>query len=103
MLLDIQASQAVAQAKLFELVVNSTGPWAVRIGDRTEWAVKIRTDAGITFVAYFDDGAEDTVAWLLHRGEEVSSREVTPLEEAFTLDWRVRLASTQTDSDSIRA
>lgn len=93
MLLDIQASQAVARAKLFELSVNSTGPWAIRIGDKTQLVVKIRTDLGVLFVAHFDDGAEDDVAWLLHRGEEISSKMINAPDDcgSFTLEWRIGL------------
>jgi hypothetical protein len=92
-LLDIQASQAVVRAKLFELAVNSPGPWAIRIGDKTEWAVKCRSSVGVFFIAYFDEGAADNVAWLLHGGEEVSSRMVSvPRDnEPFSFEWRLRI------------
>jgi|SRR5580765_3341445 len=91
MLLDIQAAQAVARAKLFERAVNDPGPWAVRIGDRVEWAVKVRTTQSVLFIVHFGTDVTDDVAWLMCRGEEVSSQTIVPSPEGFALQWRVGL------------
>lgn len=90
MLLDLQAARAVAAARLFERAVNDPGPWAIRIGEQTQPAVRIRTSTGVRFIAHFDHGADpaEEVMWLVLRGEEVASREVHPITDAFSIEWR---------------
>jgi hypothetical protein len=89
MLLDIQAAQAVARSKLFERAVNDPGPWAIRIGDHTEWVIKVRTNLGVRFIAHFEPGVEGDVAWLVCQGQEVSAQDVEPDPVGFALEWRI--------------
>lgn len=93
--LDFQAARAVTRARLFERAVHDTGPWAVRIGDVTEFAVKVSTRRGVLFIAHFEPGVEGEVAWLICRGEEVSSREITPAPQGFALDWWLIIDDTE--------
>lgn len=95
MILDIQAAQAVARAKLFERAVNHNGPWAIRIGNTTEWAVRMRTNSGVLFIAHFEPGTEGDVAWLVCGGVEISSKSIEPVPEGFALDWRLSMVNAQ--------
>lgn len=96
-LLDIQAARAVAQANLFERAVNHPGPWAIRIGETTEWAVRIRTSNGVVFLAHFAPGTKGDVAWLGCDGTEVSSKEISIDGEGFMLEWKLGLSKETID------
>lgn len=93
-MLDFQAARAVAQARVFERTVNDRGPWSIRIGDQEALAVRVRTHNSVRFIAHFDDGADPAIemAWLVCAGEEISSRAVTPIAEAFVMEWKLSLA-----------
>lgn len=91
MLLDFQAARAMARARNFERTVHDDGPWSVRIGDTEVWAVRVRTNAGVRFLAHFDDGVSEGThdAWLLCDGLEVSSQSLTASGGSFRLEWRL--------------
>lgn len=99
MLIDLQAARAVARARMIERAVNDPGPWTIRIGEDEQYAVRVRTPTGVRFLVFFDDGADpdETVAWLCCAGREISSRDVAPLREAFTLEWRILVEDPETE------
>lgn len=94
MLLDLAAAQAVVRARLLERAVHDPGPWAIRIGEVTVEAVRIRTPRRVAFVAHFDElpPHRDAVGWLLCRGEEVSSKQLGELLGPSAVTWTLEFA-----------
>ena len=89
--LDLQVAQAIARARLLERAAHDSGPWTVRIGSIEYETVRVRTPSGVHFLIFVDQTPDGDVAWLMLRGEEQSSWDLTGQlpDGAFTLQWKI--------------